>query len=357
MNGMLGVADLLRNMSPDPSQKKLLDILAGSGESLLRIINDILDFSKIEAERLELRPRPFDLRGLLDELEALVGSQARGKRLSFVIEADPDLPAAVNADRQRLSQVLMNLGNNAVKFTDRGEVRLIVRVQAQAEGKATLQFTVKDTGIGMSAVAMSRLFLPFTQLAEARRHGGGTGLGLVIAQKLVNLMGGRIELSSEPGKGSSFWFSLELPLAQPIAATGTTQILGLESMSVLVAEDNAVNKTIVEAMLRQLGHGITLVSNGREALDALSKDHFDLVLMDCNMPVMDGLEAARLLRAGAHGVRDVNVPVIALTANAMDGDREQCLAAGMDDFLAKPVSIAALRQAIERVRERRAAAA
>jgi CheY-like chemotaxis protein len=216
---------------------------------------------------------------------------------------------------------------------------------------------VNDTGIGISAEAMSRLFLPFTQLAEARRHqGGGTGLGLVIAQKLVNLMGGKIELASEPGKGSSFWFSVELPVAQSISATGTTPVLRLEGMSILVAEDNAVNKTIIEAMLRQLGHGITMASNGREALEALARDHFDLVLMDCNMPEIDGLEATRRLRAGA-GVRDPNVPVIALTANAMNDDREQCLAAGMDDFLAKPVSVAALRQAIERIRERRAAAA
>ncbi len=353
MNGMLGVADLLRNMSPDPSQKKLLDILAGSGDSLLRIINDILDFSKIEAERLELRPRPFELSGLLDELETLLNSQARGKQVTFVIETDPELPPALNGDRQRLSQVLLNLGTNAVKFTDRGEVRLVVRQLSAADGKASLQFTMRDTGIGMSADAMSRLFLPFTQLAESRRHhGGGTGLGLVISQKLVNLMGGEISVSSEPGKGSAFSFTIELPVADLVSATGTTQILRLEGISILVAEDNAVNQTIIEAMLRQLGHSITVVRNGREALNALAQDHFDLVLMDCNMPVLDGLEATRMLRAGAAGVRDTSIPVIALTANAMDGDREQCLAAGMNDFLAKPVSIASLRLAIERARER-----
>jgi signal transduction histidine kinase/CheY-like chemotaxis protein len=353
MNGMLGVADLLRNMSPDPSQKKLLDILAGSGDSLLRIINDILDFSKIEAERLELRPRPFELSGLLDELETLLNSQARGKQVTFVIETDPQLPPALNGDRQRLSQVLLNLGTNAVKFTDRGEVRLVVRQLSAADGKARLQFTMRDTGIGMSADAMSRLFLPFTQVAESRRHhGGGTGLGLVISQKLVNLMGGEISVSSEPGKGSAFSFTIELPVADLLSATGTTQILRLEGISILVAEDNAVNQTIIEAMLRQLGHSITVVRNGREALNALAQDHFDLVLMDCNMPVLDGLEATRMLRAGAAGVRDTSIPVIALTANAMDGDREQCLAAGMNDFLAKPVSMASLRLAIERARER-----
>jgi signal transduction histidine kinase/ActR/RegA family two-component response regulator len=358
MNGMLGVADLLRNMSPDPEQKRLLDILSGSGDSLLRIINDILDFSKIEAERLELRPRPFELRTLLDELEALLNAQARAKQLRFVIETDPDLPPAFNGDRQRLSQVLLNLGNNAVKFTDRGEVRLTVTLLGLAADRATLRFTVSDTGIGMNAEARSRLFEPFTQLAEARRHhGGGTGLGLVISQKLVKLMGGDITVRSEPGKGSSFGFDIELPVAELAAATGTNRVLRLDCMSILVAEDNAVNQAIIQAMLRQLGHAAVVVANGREALQALAHEDFDLVLMDCNMPVLDGMEATRLLRAGAGGVRDVNIPVIALTANAMDGDREACLAAGMTDFLPKPVSIASLRQAIEHARERRASAA
>ena len=357
MNGMLGVADLLRNMSPDPAQKRLLDILSNSGDSLLRIINDILDFSKIEAERLELRPRPFELRGLLDELDALLRAQALGKPVAVVIDTDPDLPQAFDGDRQRLSQVLLNLGTNAVKFTDRGEVRLIVRASGYAGGRATLQFTVRDTGIGMGEESLSRLFVPFTQLAESRRHHGGTGLGLVIARKLVNLMGGEISVASTSGQGSTFGFTIQLPVAEFLAATAAIQTPGMQGLAVLVAEENAVNQAVIQAMLRQLGHVTTVVPNGREALDALAQDHFDLVLMDCNMPVMDGLEATRLLRAGAAGVRDAAVPVIALTANAMEGDRELCLAAGMDDFLTKPVSSAALRQAIEHVRERQSAAA
>jgi two-component system, sensor histidine kinase len=355
MNGMLGVADLLRTMSQDPEQKKLLDILASSGDSLLRIINDILDFSKIEAERLELRPRPFEIGGLLAELEALLNTQARAKNISFVLDADASLPAALCGDRQRLSQILLNLGNNAVKFTDRGEVRLIVRTLGIAEGKARLEFTVRDTGIGMSADAMSRLFNPFTQVSDSRRHrGGGTGLGLVIAQKLVKLMDGNISVASEPRQGSSFSFMLELPVAEMGAGTATTLVLKLATMSVLVAEDNLVNQTIIVAMLAQLGHEPTVVADGRKALEALARKDFDLVLMDCNMPEMDGLEATRLLRAGASGVREPDVPVIALTANAMDGDRERCFAAGMNDFLSKPVTIAALRKAIDRLRNTRA---
>jgi signal transduction histidine kinase/CheY-like chemotaxis protein len=356
MNGIIGVADLLRNLSPDTKQKKLIDILTASGSSLLRLINDILDFSKIEAERLELQPKPFELRALLDELEHLLGAHARTKQVTLKIDADPNLPAGVNGDRHRLSQVLLNLGTNAVKFTDRGEVRISVRALRVENGNARLEFTVRDTGIGMDAEALGRLFTPFTQLADSRRHrGGGTGLGLVIAQKLVKLMGGRIRVQSEPTKGSTFSFVIELPTAEVTSATATCIVLRLEVLSILVAEDNAVNQTIIDAMLRKLGHQITLVGTGGEALEALASADFDLVLMDCNMPEMDGIEATKRLRAG--GVRDSRIPVIALTANAMEGDRERCLAAGMDDFVAKPVTIAELRKAIERVRETSRAAA
>ena len=355
MNGMLGVADLLRTMSPDPEQKKLLNILANSGESLLRIINDILDFSKIEAEKLELRPKPFELGALLAELDTLLSTQARAKRIRFVIDADPNLPAAVNGDRQRLSQVLLNLGTNAVKFTDHGEIRLVVQMIEGTPAQPRIEFIMHDTGIGMSADALARLFAPFEQVADsAPRRAGGTGLGLVISQKLVKLMGGEITVSSEPKRGSSVRFSLELPAADATAITGTSQMLAADELSVLVAEDNAVNQMVIEAMLKQLGHRITMVGNGRQALGALAARSFDLVLMDCNMPEMDGLEATRQLRAGAAGDAAARVKVIALTANAMDGDREICLAAGMNDFLSKPVSINALRQAIDRARKRSA---
>jgi signal transduction histidine kinase/CheY-like chemotaxis protein len=355
MNGVLGVADLLRARLTDPEQKKLLDILAGSGESLLRIINDILDFSKIEAEKLELRPVAFELAGLLGDIDALLGLQARDKHIRFVLDAEAGLPVAVSGDRQRLSQVLLNLGNNAVKFTDHGEVRLRVRHVQDAEGSPLIEFSVHDTGIGIEPDSLARLFTPFGQVADGRAHrGGGTGLGLVISQKLVRLMGGEITVSSEPRRGSTFRFALDLPVAELPVTPGATasQASRTEMLSFLIAEDNAVNQMIIEAMLRQLGHRVTLVANGRLALEALARDRFDLVLMDCNMPELDGLEATRRLRAGADGVRDTHVTVIALTANAMDGDREKCLAAGMDDFLSKPVSLQALRQAIERVRSR-----
>ena len=208
---------------------------------------------------------------------------------------------------------------------------------------------MRDTGIGMDAESQARLFLPFTQLAEGRQQ-GGTGLGLVISQKLVKLMGGEIRLSSEPGMGSTFTIALDLPVAEMPVLPASARAQRTSEMSILVAEDNAVNQTIIQAMLKQLGHRSTLVANGSDALTALSAQEFDLVLMDCNMPVLDGLETTRRLREGAAGALAAAVPVIALTANAMESDRDQCLAAGMNDFLPKPVSIAALRAAMDRVR-------
>ena len=353
MNGVLGVADLLRARSKDPEQKKLLDILAASGASLLRIINDILDFSKIEAEKLELRPQPFALAGLLGELDALLGTLARAKDIRFVLDVDPALPAGVTGDRQRLSQVLLNLGTNAVKFTDRGEVRLAVRSVPQA-GASRIEFCMHDTGVGISASSLQRLFTPFDQVGDARtQRDAGTGLGLVISQKLVRLMGGEISVASELARGSTFRFSIDMPRAEIVAVTEVKPAAAPgESMSFLVAEDNTVNQTIIEAMLRQLGHSVTVVADGRQALAALARSRFDAVLMDCNMPELDGLEATRQLRTGAAGPRGMDITVIALTANAMDGDREACLAAGMNDFLSKPVSLQLLREAIERARAR-----
>jgi CheY-like chemotaxis protein len=250
--------------------------------------------------------------------------------------------------------VLLNLGNNAVKFTDRGEARLVVRKVTDEKGVERVEFTMHDTGIGISADSLRRLFVPFSQIVDNRLHrGGGTGLGLVISQKLVNLMGGEIVVTSELNRGSTFRFCLELPVAaMPTSnnSTTTTQALKLDTLSVLVAEDNPVNQMIIEAMLKQLGHTVTVAGNGRRTLQLLAERPFDLVLMDCNMPELDGLEATRLLRDGAAGARAAEVPVIALTANAMDGDRETCLQAGMNDFLSKPVSIAALRGAIDRLK-------
>ncbi len=348
MNGMLGVADLLRTMAPNRDQKRLLDILTSSGGSLLRIINDILDFSKMEADRLELHASAFDLRALARRAGTPARTICAGKEMwASRWSSTRTCPSGVSGDRQRLTQVLLNLGTNAVKFTDHGEVRLSLRAQAASEGIARIRFSMQDTGIGMDPDALAKLFTPFTQFAERKQgRDSGTGLGLVIAQKLVGLMGGKIEVQALRAAARRSGSRIDLPVAQVSNETTTIRALRVESLAVLVAEDNLVNQTIVAAMLKQLGHVPTLAADGHATLAALAQGDFDLVLMDCNMPGMDGLETTRQLRSGAAGVRNPDIPVIALTANAMDGDREQCLAAGMDDFLSKPVKLDAIRQAI-----------
>ncbi|MDH5254720.1 MAG: ATP-binding protein, partial [Gammaproteobacteria bacterium] len=355
------VADLLRNGTMEPAQRKLVETLSASGESLLRILNDVLDFSKIEAEQLDIRPAPFALHPFFTDIENLLGVQARGKGLSLVVDIDPELPDIVNADRQRLAQVLLNLGTNAVKFTDSGHVTLSARALQCDGGSVLVEFAMSDTGIGIAPDAIGRLFTPFTQLDRSNaRRGAGTGLGLVIAQRLVGLMGGVITVESSAGEGSRFRFAIDLAVAdRPVEAApqapGADAAGIARSLTILVAEDNPVNQAIVTAMLDQIGHRAVVVNDGREALAVLADRDCDLVLMDCQMPVMDGFEATRCLRAGEHGVRQPGVPVIALTANAMAGDREACLAAGMDDFLPKPVSIESLRRALGRTLDRHAA--
>ncbi|MEO8018033.1 MAG: ATP-binding protein, partial [Pseudomonadota bacterium] len=245
MNGIIGVADLLRTMAPNREQKRLLDILASSGDSLLRIINDILDFSKMEADRLALHASPFELRGLVDELEHLLAPTARAKGVTFSISVDPALPHGVAGDRQRLSQILLNLGTNAVKFTDRGEVCLALRAQPAAAGAARIEFSMVDSGIGMDADTLSRLFTPFTQFADSEHHrGGGTGLGLVIARKLVGLMGGECGVSSQLGKGSSFWFTIRVAV-DPETARVATPVADLAGVSILVVADSAAQRQVL----------------------------------------------------------------------------------------------------------------
>ena len=286
-------------------------------------------------------------------MENLLLVQALSKGLTFAVELDAKLPPVVNADRQRLAQVLLNLGTNAVKFTDSGHVKLRAGVVERGNHSSRVEIEISDSGIGMTPAAAAQLFTPFTQLDNSRtQRGAGTGLGLVIAQRLVGLMGGTITVVSLAGAGSTFRFAIELADADLPSASTTPVTAGppaRQGLKILVAEDNPVNQAIVAAMLQQLQHRVVMATNGHEALTALANDDYDLVLMDCNMPQMDGFEATRRLRAGADAARNARGPVIALTANAMAGDREACLAAGMDDFLPKPVSIAALRDAIARV--------
>jgi signal transduction histidine kinase/ActR/RegA family two-component response regulator len=381
MNGIIGMTDLLLASSLSDHQREQLITVQRSGQALLKILNDILDFSKIEAGRLQVESVRVDIRQTVADVVDLMRSRAQEKGLAMSAEIATDVPDAVESDPGRLRQVLTNLVGNAIKFTSVGEVR--IRVDVDRAPQMRLRFTVSDTGPGIPAHARSQLFQSFTQLdVSTTRQFGGTGLGLAISRQLVELMGGEIGVMSpavehprEGGPGSVFWFSLPANVSSQVqtgtrhdapAFPSTSVVSSHESATavisapgkvaavasghdtvsascrVLVAEDNFVNQQVIVAMLRRLGIEPTLVGDGRAAVLATSEHAFDLVLMDCQMPVMDGFEATREIRGRQQqGSRPW---IVAVTANAMAGDAERCRAAGMDDYMSKPISIDELRR-------------
>jgi CheY-like chemotaxis protein len=331
MNGVLGMLTLVLDTPLDDEQREYLGLARSSADALLHILNDILDFSKIEAGRLDVAAEAFDLAALLRELVRLEAPRCREKGLELRLKLDPDLPAALFADPARVRQVLLNLLGNAIKFTPSGTITL----EARRDGDMT-RIAVLDTGIGIPAEKQPAVFEAFTQAdGSITRRFGGTGLGLTISSRLVRLMGGEMGLISAPGVGSEFHFSLP-----PAAATTTATAAGAPAASapldILLAEDNLINQRLASVLLRREGHRVTLAENGLETLEALRRGHFDLVLMDMQMPDLDGLEATRRIRAQETetGWRQ---PIIALTANAYAEDRARCLAAGMDGFISKPI--------------------
>ncbi len=352
MNGVIGMAELLlEDRSLAAGQREHVGLIASSAHSLLAIINDILDFSKIEAGKLELEAVDFELRALVDELSSLYAIRASEKSLLFRCTLAADVPSRINGDPTRLRQILNNFLSNAVKFTAAGEIALHVeRIAAAAADTHLLRFSVRDTGIGIDSAARDRLFSPFSQAdATTTRNFGGTGLGLAICKQLSLLMGGRIELDSTPGQGARI--SVELPFAPaamlPVAAAAgesDTAACLPAGCRVLLAEDNPVNQLVATKLLNKLGlSDIRLAGNGAEALEIIRREPVDLLLLDCQMPVMDGYEAARRLRAEGFAM-----PIVAMTANAMKGDREACLEAGMDDYLSKPIHQETLRECLFR---------
>ena len=349
MNAVLGMTDLLLASKLDVAQRECAQVVRTSGESLLRLLNDILDLSKIEAGRIDLDSADFEPRALLDGVIRLVSPAAGAKGIDVRCELADDVPLRLRGDAGRLRQVLVNLLDNAVKFTARGGVA--VRV-ARGGSPWALQFEVADTGEGIPAARIPHLFKPFVQGdSSTTRRFGGTGLGLSIARQLVRLMGGDIEVESEPGKGTVFRFrvALEPPLSTGSAAQASPALPEARaSARLLVVEDNAVNQKVALLQLRQLGYEAEVAGDGRQALAALAAARYDLVLMDCQMPELDGYDATRAIRAGQVPGLDPSIPVIALTANAMSADREKCLAAGMNDCLIKPVPFAALAAALSR---------
>ncbi|MBX0326249.1 response regulator [Oscillochloris sp. ZM17-4] len=353
LNAVIGMADLLLSTSLSPQQRTYTATIGTAGQALLSLISDILDLSQIEAGHLKLDAQPFDLHACLAEARDLVSHAADEKGLHMACAIDPSVPAGVIGDQARLRQLLINLLSNAVKFTSSGEVSLTANATPHAGGRHTVTIIVRDTGIGISTDHQRQIFEPFVQADQstARRY-GGTGLGLAICRQLVDMMGGQIALESELGVGSAFTVSIPFQSAAPPALASPQPAdqgsATARELHILVAEDNLINQEVTSQLLSRLGHKVTIVASGQAALDAVSVTPFDVVMMDVQMPEMDGEEATKRIRA-----REGPQPyIIALTASAMPGDRERFLRAGMDDYLSKPVRQDNLRRALRNMSSR-----
>ncbi|UZE50338.1 ATP-binding protein [Rhodopseudomonas sp. P2A-2r] len=351
MTGMTGTIGLLADTELSEEQRSLATIVRESADELLVIVNDILDFSKLEAGKLAMESIDFSLEDLVNGVTSLLGPKAHAKGLQLRTSRDGDLPAYLNGDPSRIRQILLNLTSNAIKFTERGAVHIIASHRSLADDVVELRINVSDSGIGISRAVQEILFTPFTQAdSSVSRKYGGTGLGLAICKQLCLMMGGTIGVDSVPGNGSRFWFTVQCgrakgstvsaPSLQPIA-----EKIG-RPLSILVAEDSPMIQALISKLLSRRGHRSDLVSNGKEAVNAVQGISYDLVLMDVQMPEMDGVTAARLIR-GLPGPERL-VPIIALTANALVGQREGYLAAGMNDYLSKPFEPAEFFAAINR---------
>jgi len=357
MNGVLGALELLRQSQLDAQQRRLVRTAAASGESLMAILNDVLDHSKIEAGMLNLVSAPMSLHSVARSVVTLFRANAESKGLSLAVELDDDTPNWVLGDAQRLKQVLLNLVGNAIKFTEQGGVTVRLRGLPAHAGTVRVLFEVQDTGIGIPAGAREHLFQPFHQIDGNRnRRRGGTGLGLAISQRIVEAMGGHIEVDSAPGAGSRFRFALTLP-ADPSPAPPTqpdSAMMGLDEPAaplagtVLLVEDNVVNRMIGVEMLESLGMRVVEAEDGAQALTQLDRYEIDLVLMDCQMPVMDGYTATEQIRVRESRFGLPRVPIVALTANAFDEDVARVRAVGMDGHLAKPYTRNQLRELLSR---------
>ncbi|MBW7882501.1 MAG: response regulator [Caldilineaceae bacterium] len=362
MNGITGMLQLALDTDLTPEQRDYLKTAQTSATTLLHLLNDILDFSKIEAGKLDLLPQNFCGRQLIDRLVKSMSLIAATKNLTLKGSVAADVPPALVGDPLRLQQILTNLISNAIKFTESGGIQIGLQLESWLDDEnITAEFTVQDTGIGIDYAKQDAIFDAFVQAdTSATRRFGGTGLGLTISSRLVQLMGGRIWVESTLGRGSCFHFTVKLGVADALAAqTGASAGQGGHAVApipasvshsenghrpqprILLAEDNAVNQKLAQRLLERKGYHVTVVATGREALEAIQRDHFDLALMDVQMPEMDGLEATRQLRRQEEGTGR-HLPVVAITARAMKGDRELCLEAGMDDYISKPINVAEL---------------
>ena len=353
MSGVLGMLEILKETPLDEEQLHCVEIAMENGDALVRLIDDLLQFARMEAEKARLVPREISLRSLVQNFAEVLELMASKKSLGFSMQLDPDLPERVFLDGERLRQVLMNLGSNAVKFTLKGEIHFEARVLRRERSLCTVAFSFRDTGIGIAEEKLGMLFQPFSQVdSSSTREFGGTGLGLAICKKLVEAMGGKISVRSEEGSGSEFFFTLPVPLdvssKNPGGGKKTMWIENPESYKVLVVEDNLTNQMVFTGMLQKFGLGVEKAADGSQALDLLEKTRFDLVFLDLQMPVMDGYQALREIRDPLSNVLDHQVPVVVLSAHVMRGEREKCEKMGASDFLLKPVSAKQMQESLKK---------
>lgn len=358
MNGILGMLELLSMTRLDAQQREAVDVVLHSGRSLQGIIDDVLDFSKIESGRMELHPQAHSLPAILEATRTLFSGAASTRKLAIKLDCDARLAPAHSLDAIRLRQVLNNLIGNALKFTASGHVRLSAEVASQESAAQAVRFAVEDTGAGISEADQRRLFESFAQVdKDPARAAAGTGLGLAICKRLVELMGGAIELDSAPGKGSTFAFTLRLPVVEPpprteertAPASTPAGVAGdRDGVRVLVVDDHPVNRLVLERQVAALGYGVDTACDAEEAMSKWKAGGFGVVITDCNMPDADGFELVRRIRAIERHGAGARTPVIACTANAQKEAADECAAAGMDDYIAKPVALAQLREKLAR---------
>lgn len=356
MNGVIGCIELLSSSNLADGDDGLVKTLKGSAESLMALLNDVLDFAKLENGQAAIESRPLDIIHLVDSVCGPERARCALRNVTIRCEVDPSFPSGILGDPHRLRQILSNLVGNAVKFTESGSVS--VRVSPSAD-RQQITFEVSDTGIGMKPEVLDSIFSAFTQADESTaRRFGGTGLGLAISSSLVSAMGGQLEVASEEGEGSRFYFSIPMhlqesvdtPLPSQVAAEGETSCPSFPGTRVLLVDDNPVNRVVGSKLLQRLGCQVELATNGRDAARMALDEEWDVVLMDCSMPEVDGFETTGMIRSA--GTRRGQVHIVALTALSMAGDRDRCLEAGMDDYLTKPLRLDQLAAVLTRVRDK-----
>lgn len=355
MSGILSMSEMLRESENTDELKEGLEVIHESATGLLDLLNEVLDFARIESGQIKISPAPFDPRILLRDIVTLFKPRAREKNLEILLSADTRIPSLLVADGLRIRQILTNLLNNAVKFTQKGSIKITANLQKMEAEKATLWFSVKDTGPGIPESKQKELFSPFYQAHQQNQVYEGTGLGLAICKTLVTLMGGEIGVVSQEGKGADFWFTLPAEIPAQSVADDSHAPLTKDSIThkkrplkILIVEDNILNQKVAAATIHKLGHHFEIAENGQEAIQRFKEKSYDVIVMDIQMPVMNGLEATRLIRQIEQAENRRPVKIIALTANALPSDRKACLSAGMDDYLSKPFRFEDFKKTLSR---------